>query len=136
MRSLEMKRIRTLSLALLTAPFSNAVWAAPQIACISPTEYESVSKIYADLFPKYDLVTVAQEFLDVINETQDLKERVGACQKNLDKPDLQRCDPLVKQYDAKRIQQQAMNDRFEAAKDMENYLSTLKLKLERPRCER
>jgi hypothetical protein len=79
---------------------------------------------------------VAQEFLVVINETQDLKEQVGACQKNLDKPDLQRCDPLVKQYNAKRIQQQAMNDRFEAAKDMENYLLTLKAKLERPQCQK
>jgi hypothetical protein len=62
-------------LALLTASFFSAVWAAPQIACIDPTEYESVSKIYADLFPKYDLMTVAQESLDVINETQDLKEQ-------------------------------------------------------------
>lgn len=133
---LEVKRLQALSFALCTAALSSATWAAPQTACIDPAEYESVKKIYADLFAKYDLATVAQEFLDLIYETQDLKDQVSACQKNLDKSEQQGCDPLAKQYDAKRIQQQAMNDHFEAAKDMENYLLTLKAKLERPQCQK
>lgn len=129
------ERIRTLSLALSTAAFAVAAPAAAQVACIDPAEYQNASRIYADLFSKYDLATVAQQYLDLIDETQDLKEQVSACRKDPDKPDPLRCDPLVRRYDAKRLQQQAMNDRFEAAKEMENYLLTLKLKLERPQCK-
>jgi hypothetical protein len=128
-----LKRIHIFSLALLLAGFSWASWAA-ETTCIDAEEYQKLSKTYADLFARYDLPTIAQEFLDVSGATVDLKEQVNACQKSFEKSDQQRCDPLVKQSNAKRIERDALMSRFNAAIDMQEYMLTLKLKLERPQC--
>ena len=128
-----MKRIHLFSFALLLVGFSAASWAV-ETTCIDAEEYQRLSKTYTELLGRYDLPTIAQEFLDVSSATVDLKEQVNACQKSLDKSDQQRCDPLVKQSNAKRIERNALMSRFNAAIDMQEYMLTLKLQLERPQC--
>ena len=93
-----------------------------------------MEKTYADLFAKYDLLTVAQEFLDKVRQVQDLKERLSDCRKTSVASDTENCVVLQKQYAAGQVQRNLIQARFNNAIGMEQYLMTLKLKLARPRC--
>ncbi len=97
-------------------------------------EYQKTKEIYADLFSKYDLPTVSQELLEAISSTQDLKEQVNTCRKNLNEADQKRCEPLVMQYNARRVERDALSNRLSMALKMQEYLLTVKLTLERPIC--
>lgn len=128
-----MKPIRTLTLLVLIAAHSHGLL-AEEVGCIDELDYQKAKETYADMFAKYDLPTIAQEFLEATSATENLKEQVSTCQKNLNEPDQNRCDPLAKQFNDKRIQRDALSQRLSVALKMQEYLSTLKLKLERPRC--
>jgi hypothetical protein len=104
--------------------------------CIDAMDYQRISKNYAELFSKYELPTVAQEFLNVRSATQDLKQRMNICQKNRDETDSQRCDPLVKQYNTKQFELEDVASRFNSAMVMQEYLLTVKVQMEQPRCEK
>lgn len=129
----KMKPIHTFTLVLLIAGHSHGLW-AEEVGCIDEIEYQKANETYTDMFAKYDLPTVAQEFLEATSATENLKEQVSTCQKTINEPDQNRCDPLVKQYNDKRIERDALSKRLSVALKMQEYLLTLKLKLERPRC--
>ncbi len=129
-----MKRILTFWLtSIIIVGYSHNLWSA-QANCVDEVEYQKIKEIYTDLFSKYDLPTVSQELLEAIGATQDLKEQVNACQKNLNDADPKRCEPLVQQYNAKRIQRDALSKRLSIALEMQEYLLTVKMMLERPIC--
>ena len=129
----KMKPIRTLMLVVLIAAHSHGVL-AEEVGCIDEIDYQKANETYADMIAKYDPPTVAQEFLEATSATENLKEQVSTCQKNLNEPDQNRCDPLVKQYKDKKIERDTLSQRLSVALKMQEYLLTLKLKLERPRC--
>ncbi len=131
-------RAKRICAFLLALTFSGYSWVslASEIACIDEVEYERFSKAYADLSSKYDILTVAQELYDLSMATKDLKEQVAACQKNLKESDQQACDELLRQYKAKQTRRDAVTVRFNAATDMQDYIATLKLKMDRPRCKK
>jgi hypothetical protein len=129
-----MKHVRTISLALLLGSYAGA-WAL-EVVCIDVLERQRISETYTELLSKYGLHAVAQEFLDASADTQDLREEVSACQKKPDEPSLQRCDNLAKQYEIKRSQRDATIARFKTALELQEYLLTLQLKLERPLCQK
>jgi hypothetical protein len=131
----EIRPIRTLMLAVLFAAQFHELH-AEEAGCIDETEYQKAKATYTDVFAKYDLPTVAQEFLEAVSSTEDFKDQVSVCQKNLDESEQNRCDPLVKQYNDKKIERDALKNRFSVALQMQEYLLTLKLKLERPHCVR
>jgi len=112
------------------------VCAAAETGCIDTAEHERLARRYADLFSRFDLTSVAQEYVDVSVDAQDLKEKINACRKDVPEPDQQHCDPLTKQYDTKVSQLKAVQDRFYAALNMQEYLLTLKLKAEQPQCKK
>ena len=126
-------RFLTLWLPCMIAGYSHNLWSA-QVDCIDETEYLKTKEIYADLFSKYDLPTASQELLDAISATNDLKEQVNTCRKNLNEADQKRCEPLVNQYNAKRIERDALSKRLSMALQMQEYLLTVKFRLERPIC--
>lgn len=128
-----MKRILTFWLSWIIAGYSHNLWSA-QANCIDEVDYQKTKEIYADLFSKYDLATVSQELLDAIGATQDLKEQVNTCQKSLNEADQKRCEPLVNQYNAKRVERDALSNRLSMALEMQEYLLTVKFMLERPIC--
>jgi hypothetical protein len=129
-----MKHIRTFSLALLLGSYSGA-WAL-EVVCIDAVERQRISETYAELLAKYGLHAVAQEFLDASADTQDLREEISVCQQKHDEPALKLCENLAKQYEIKRSQRDAMIARFNVAMGLQDYLFTLKMKLERPLCEK
>jgi hypothetical protein len=135
MRPPRVKRICAFLLALIVSGYSRVSFAS-EIACIDEVEYERISKAYADLSSKYDMLAVAQELYDLSMETKDLKQQVAACQKNLKESDQQACDELVRQYKTKQTRRDAVTVRFNAATDMQDYIATLKLKMDRPRCQK
>jgi len=125
-------RRRTL-LVLLFSAF-RIVAAAAEPACIDTVEYQRLSQRYADLFSRFDLTSIAQEYVDVSVDAQDLKDKINACRKNTPEPGQQSCDPLAKEYDAKVSQLKAIQNRLYDALNMQEYVLTLKLKLEQPQC--
>ena len=135
MRPARAKRTYAFLLALIISGYSSVSFAS-EIVCIDEVEYERVSKTYADLSSKYDMLTVAQELYDLSMETKDLKQQVVACQNNLKESDQQACDELVRQLKAKQTRRDAVTVRFNAATDMQDYIATLKLKMDRPRCQK
>jgi hypothetical protein len=132
MRRSRLTRLALLLMAAATAVHAQLVPSKP--ACIDEAEYERLSKHQAELQARFDLPAIAQEILDVGSETEDLKQQANACPKSADAKDEQACDALVKRYKAKRIELNALIDRFYAATDVQQYLLMLKSKLERPRC--
>ena len=118
---------------VLIATYTHGVL-AEEVGCIDEIDYQKTKGTYADMIAKYDPPTVAQAFLEATSATENLKEQVSTCQKTLNDPDQNRCDPLVKQYNDKRIVRDDLSKRLSVALKMQEYLLTLKLKLERPRC--
>ena len=125
---------RTLLALLVNAACSAAT--AAETTCIDPVEYRRFSQRYADLFPKFDLTSVAQEYVDVSVDLEDLKNSVTECRKNSPETGQQQCDPVTQQYNTKAAQLKDVERRFYAALNMQEYLLTLKLKLEQPQCEK
>jgi len=128
-----MKQILLFSLAVVIAGYSLGAW-AKEGACIDETDYQRTKDIYSDLLAKYDLPSLAQKFLDAINAAEDLKNQVTTCQNNLNEADQKSCDPLVKQYKDKLSERNDLSKRFTLANEMQEYILTLKVKLERPLC--
>jgi hypothetical protein len=128
-----MKRILGLSLAVVIAIYSLGSW-AEEAVCIDETDYQRTKEQYTDLLSKYDLPSLAQKFLDAISSAEDLKEQATTCKNNLNEANPKRCDPLVNQYKDKLSERNDLSKRFTLANDMQEYILTLKLKLERPRC--
>lgn len=110
------------------------VCAAAEGVCIDAVQYQRLSQRYADLFSRFDLTSIAQEYVDVSVDAQDLKEKIDACRKTTPEPGQQGCDPLAKQYDTKVSQLKAIQNRLFTALNMQEYLLTLKLTLEQPQC--
>jgi hypothetical protein len=121
------------TLAIIAAGICHCAWAA-ETACLDAMEYQRLAKRYDDLTAQFDLPPIAQVFLDVSNETQDLKEQVTACRKDHSASERQGCASLAKQHDAMKVRQEAAYDRFNAALDMQEYLYSLKLRLLQPKC--
>lgn len=107
---------------------------AEEIGCIDEAEYQKTRDFYADTFAKYDLPTVSQEFLEAISATEDLKDQVSDCQKQIGNHSSRSCDSLVTQLATKENERDALKTRFSMALQMQEYLMTLKVKLERPLC--
>jgi len=128
-----MKRILLFSLAVVIAGYSLGSW-AEGVVCIDETDYQRTKDIYTDLLSEYDLPSLAQRLLDAINAAEDLKKQVTICQNNLNEADQIRCDPLVKQYKDKLSERNDLSKRFTLANEMQEYILTLKVKLERPPC--
>jgi hypothetical protein len=128
-----MRLIRPLMLLLVITTYSYGL-SAEEVGCIEEAEYQKTKGDYADTFAKYDLPTVSQEFLDAINATDDLREQLTNCQKNISDHAPKSCDALAEQYNAKRTQMNALKTRLSMALQMQEYLMTLKVKLERPIC--
>jgi hypothetical protein len=128
-----MKLIHTISLGVMIAGCSHGLWAA-EVACMDAMEHQKISETYADLSAKYDLQTISQEFLDLFNATRDLKEQVNSCKRSVNEHDPKYCDVLAQQYKTKRMEQEALVRRLYVTIDMQQYLLTLKLRLERPIC--
>ncbi len=108
---------------------------AAEIECTDAVELQRASTTYADLLTRYDPPPIAQELLDLLAATQELKVRLNACQSPSDIPDRQTCDALATQYLGMQAKRDAVLRRLSLAMGMQEYLLTLKLKLERPRCE-
>ena len=123
---------RTLPILVINAVCGVAV--AAETICIDTVEYRRLAQRYAELYSKFDLTTVAQEYVDVSVDIEDLKASITACRKNSSGTDQQQCEPAAKQYDAKMSRLKEIEDRFYAALNMQEYLLTLKLKLEQPQC--
>jgi hypothetical protein len=122
-------------LAMLTTTFLLPHgWAADGI-CIAASEYQQLKKRYVALSTQFDMATAAQEFLEVNKETQNLKAQLLVCQKNAPESNQDECHPLEKQYNALLDHRASVTDRFNNALDMQEYLSTLKLRLETSPCE-
>ena len=128
-----MKANHTILLVILVASYTPCLLAA-EVECIDEIDYQKTQDIYTDLFAKYDLPTLSKDFLEAVSTTRDLSNRVDACQKSTNETDLKNCDLLKKQYSDKRIEQDSLSQRFSVAFKMQEYLLTLKLKLERPKC--
>jgi hypothetical protein len=107
---------------------------AAETACIGPAEYRRLSQRYADLFSKFDLTSVAQKYVDISVDAEDLKADINTCRKNISETDQQRCNALEAQYETKASQIKDLEHRFYAALNMQEYLLTLKLKLEELPC--
>jgi cell fate (sporulation/competence/biofilm development) regulator YmcA (YheA/YmcA/DUF963 family) len=128
-----MKRILLFSLAVVIAGYSLGLL-AEEVVCIDETDYQKTKDIYTNLISKYDLPSLAQKFLDAKNAAEDLKKQVTTCQNNLNEAEQKRCDPLVKQYKDKLSERNDLSKRFTLANEMQEYILTLKMKLERPLC--
>ena len=109
---------------------------AAETVCIDSAQYRRLAQRYAELFSKFDLTTVAQEYVDVGVDVEDLKTSIDDCQKKSPDADQQQCDSLAQQYDMKVSQLKNIEQRFYAALNMPEYLLTLKLQLEQPQCEK
>ena len=112
--------------------------AAPPAAvdCVAAADHQRLQQNYDDLFARFDLATVTQRLIDVSNECSDLKDQMAACRANSSKADgPQNCDAVAAQYAAKLDERKAAQDRLGTALDMDEYLLTLKLRLEKPLCD-
>ena len=126
---------RRMPALLIAASLCHASWADGTV-CIDATEYRRLAKRYDDLRAQFDLPNIAQEFLDVSGETQDLKEQVTACRKNVPASDRQDCAVPAGQYGAMLVRLEMIGNRFNTALDMQEYLHSLKLRLEQSQCEK
>ena len=113
--------------------------AAPPAAvhCVDAADYRRLQQNYDDLSARFDLATVTQRLIDVGNECSDLKDQMAVCRANSGKADgPQNCDAVAAQYAAKLNDRKAAQDRLGTALDMDEYLLTLKLRLEKPLCDK
>lgn len=122
------------SLAILVAAsLCHDSWGTER-ACLEPAKHQRLQKTYDDLNSQFDLPTIAQAYLDLSGETSDLKKKVRACRKGDPASTAQDCTGLAKQYGAQMLRQQALTSRFNTALDMQEYISSLKLRLLEPEC--
>lgn len=128
-----MKRILLFSLAAIFAGYSLGSGAA-EVACIDETDYQKTKDIYTDLLSKYDLPTLAQKFLEAKNAAEDLNKQATTCQNNPKEADQKSCESLVKRYQDKLSERNDLGKRLTLANEMQEYILTLKVKLERPLC--
>jgi len=102
--------------------------------CLDPAAYEKLRQRYADLSARFDLASLSQQFVDLIGQARELKDQLETCRKQVADPNPPACDALAQQYAAKEAERQAVQDRLSAAIDMDEYLATLKWRLERSPC--
>ena len=130
-----MARNRIILVALIVAGIAHAA-PSDNVVCINVADYQRLRQNYDSLFARFDLATVTQRFIDVSSEVSDLKDQLKACRDSSGEKDQQDCDPLATQYDAKMRERQSVQDRLVIAVDMDEYLPTLKLRLEQRQCEK
>ena len=111
--------------------------AAPleETPCISAKDREWVSQMYAATEARFGLATVARELLDLDREQRALHAQLAACSKTTAPPAAPDCATLEKQIRAGEPRLADLSTRFQAALDMESYLSTLEQRLARPLCK-
>ena len=102
--------------------------------CLDQATHDRLQQHYTDLSARFDLATLSQGVIDAAGEAGDLKGRLAACRKvapGSERPD---CDSLAKRLAGKEAESQALQDRLAEALDMDEYLATLRLRLQRPPC--
>ena len=102
--------------------------------CLDQATHDRLQQHYTDLSARFDLATLSQGVIDAAGEAGDLKGRLAACRKvapGSERPD---CDSLAKRLAAKEAESQALQDRLAAALDMDEYLATLRWRLQQPPC--
>jgi hypothetical protein len=104
---------------------AHAGWTADG-ACLAADEREWVNKMYTDYASRYDAARVAQEYLDLTEATQALKDQVRACREG--------CEALRRELAAKLREQGEAAESLNSAVTMQSFLATLQLRLERPSC--
>jgi hypothetical protein len=124
-----MLRVRALALVF-------ACICPPAVAgdCMKATEYEQLQQRYADLSERFDLASLAQQLVDAASEAGDARSQLAACRKNLAAVSRTDCNSLSDQLAEKETKRIAVQERLSTALDMDEYLATLKLRLEQSRC--
>ena len=115
-----------LVLACLSAP-------APADECMKATDYAQLRQRYADLSARFDLASLAQQMVDAASAAGDARAALAACRRNATEGGGD-CASLAAQLAAKEAESAAVQERLATAIDMDEYLATLKLRLERPPC--
>lgn len=130
-----MVRIGIILMVLTIASFAQA---APTgtVVCVDADQYRWLRKTYDDLATRFDLLIVTRRLIDVSGETSVLKDQIKACRMTPGKADQQNCDAFAAKYEAKLGEQKSVEDRLVTATEMQEYMSTLKLRLEQPQCEK
>ena len=128
-----MPRTSTSLLALMLTMLCGSA-AAADTDCLDTGTYARLRRNYDDLTARFDLAGVTQRVIDLSAEVGDLKDRLKDCKREQSGSDGRACDNAAEQYAAKAGELKLDEGRLGAALDMHEYLDTLKLRLERPRC--
>ena len=118
---------------LFAASPLNLCW-GDEGTCLKREEHEWVKAKYDDLVSRYDLATVARRLLELNNEAEALKDQASACGK--DASGGQRCTAVRRELQAKLEDESSTADLLNTALEMQTYILTLQVRLERPVCER
>ena len=124
-----MLRISALALVL-------ACLGPPALAgdCMKATEYERLRQRYADLSERFDLASLAQQLVAAASAASDARSRLAACREEAAAAGRTDCHSLSDQLAEKEATRIAVQERLATAIDLDEYLATLKLQLEQPRC--
>lgn len=116
---------------------ASAIQAAPveQISCINAGEYAQLKRRYDDYQSRFGLAVVARELLDFDGKMRELRAQLTVCRKAAAPAGEPRCEPLARQLEDREREQPAVTKRFNTALEMQEYLSALELRLERPQCK-
>ncbi|HTP63488.1 MAG TPA: hypothetical protein VMJ14_15580 [Burkholderiales bacterium] len=107
---------------------------AGEARCVSGEEHARLQRVYDGYRERYGLAVVAQQLLDFDNAQRALEQRLATCRRSASSTQPARCEALARQIEARRGEQEALAERFEAAMGLQSYLATLELRLERPLC--
>ena len=103
--------------------------------CLDSKEHDWVKAQYDDLFARYDTAKVARHFLQLNNEAGVLRDQVASCAESGGEPTSNQCPALRRQLEAKLAEERQAADTLTTALQMQTYILTLQLRLERPICQ-
>jgi hypothetical protein len=106
---------------------------AAGVDCISADERRWVAHTYDNFVAKYDLTKRSQALIEVNNATIDAEDRLAAC-RNSSKGAPEECAALAQQVRSAKMERQRAANRLDTALQMQAYVTTLQIRLDRPAC--
>ncbi|RTL48511.1 MAG: hypothetical protein EKK46_15665 [Rhodocyclaceae bacterium] len=103
--------------------------------CVEAATHDRLQQTYDELTSRFDLAGLTQQLIDIGSETTDLKLRLAACKRESKNPNQEDCAVLATRYADSSKAQASIENRLSAAIDMQEYIATVKVRLERSVCQ-
>jgi len=123
-----------LACALVALAIAVSSARAGSVDCIGADERRWVAQTRDKYASEYDITKHAQALIALNSATVDLEDRLKTCRDSGSGP-AGECGSITRELEARKAQRERAADGLRTALQMQPYLSTLQIRLERPSCQ-